>query len=78
MQTDFAKEVGGHVIQEPVLVVIASLVLHVLHVKLLGEARTLDVGLGQLVQGQRGGACAPHESEESTQTHKQGTEHDAN
>ena len=60
MQTDFAQEVGGNVIQEPVLVVVASLVLHVLDVELLGEARALNVGLGQLVQGQRGGASAPH------------------
>ena len=70
MQTDFAQKVGGNVIQKPVLVVVASLVLHMLDVELLGEARTLDVGLGQLIQGQRGGACTPHQSEESTQTHQ--------
>ena len=75
MQTDLAQKVGGHVMQE-LLLVVHSLVRHVLDEEFPGEARALDVGLGQLVQGQRGGASAPHKSEESKQ-HQHRTEHDA-
>ena len=61
MQTDFAQEVGGYVIQK---LLIHSLVLDVSGVQLPGQPGALDVGLGQLVQGERGGARAPHLSEE--------------
>ena len=64
MQTDFAQEVCGHVIQDP-LISVKHLVLDVPGVQLPGQAGALDIGLGQLVQGQWGGARAPHLSEEA-------------
>ena len=50
MQTDFAEDVGGHVIEE-LLIGVNSLVLYVPGVQLHGQPGALDVGLGQLIQG---------------------------
>ena len=62
MQTDSAQDVGGHVIQE-LLIRVNSIVLDVPGVQLHGQPRALDVGLGQLVQGERGGEQAPEKAE---------------